>query len=82
MAPIYRFLCIKHNHMPKYPQIKIRMPSPHEENANAFVILGKVRRALKNGGVPDTEIEKFSKDATAGNYDHLIRTCGEWVTVV
>jgi hypothetical protein len=51
------------------------------EDGNAFAILGRVRRALRNAGVPKEEQDKFIKEATSGDYDHLLYTCMEWVDV-
>ena len=57
-------------------------------DGNAFAILGKVQRALKQAGVPKIDVDRFTSDAiagdydaTAGDYDHLLRTCMIWVHV-
>ncbi len=44
------------------------------EDGNAFSILARVRRALREGGREDL-IEDFTKEATSGNYMHLLATC-------
>jgi len=62
----------------KYPEIKVKLVG---EDGNAFFILGKVIKALRRGGVPMEEIDKFENEATAGDYNHLLRTCMEWVDV-
>ena len=63
---------------PRYPTIRIRLAG---EDDNAFAILGRVRRALKDAQVPAAEIEAYTTDATAGDYPHLLRTTAAWVTV-
>ena len=50
------------------------------ENGNAFVILSAVTRALKLGGRKDL-ITPFMDEATAGDYDHLLRTAMDYVIV-
>jgi hypothetical protein len=51
------------------------------ENGNAFAILGKVRREMNRAGISKAEQDKYFEEATAGNYDHLLRTTMEWVNV-
>jgi len=60
----------------KYPEIKVKLVG---EDGNAFSILGRVRKALRNGGVPQDKIEEFTKEATSGDYDHLLQTVMNWV---
>lgn len=62
----------------KYPAVKVKLTG---EDGNAFAILARVQRALRRAGVPNGEIESFVAQATRGNYDHLLRTCMEWVDV-
>ena len=50
-------------------------------DGNAFLILGKVQRALKNAGATKEDLAKFHAEATSGNYDHLLQTVAEWVEV-
>ena len=62
----------------KYPKIKVKLIG---EDGNAFAIIGRVRQALKKGGVPEEEIAKFTKQAQSGDYSNVICTCCEWVNV-
>ena len=62
--------------MPKYPDVQVRLLG---EDGNAFAILGRVRKALQKAGHGDA-VEEFTKEATAGDYDHLLRTVLEWVS--
>jgi hypothetical protein len=51
------------------------------EDGNAFSILGRVRRALKDAGAPADEVQDFWAEATSKDYTHLLNTVGEWVNV-
>jgi len=50
-------------------------------DGNAFAILGKAKRVAKEAGWDKEKIDKFLKEATAGNYDHLIQTCMRYFDV-
>jgi len=63
---------------PKYPEITVKLVG---EDGNAFSILSKVKRALRSGGVSDAEVSEFLEEATAGDYDHLLRVVMNWVNV-
>lgn len=63
---------------PKFPSIKVQLTG---EDGNAFVIIGRVRRALRGGGAgPDAE-QQFTAEAIEGDYNHVLQTCMKWVTV-
>jgi hypothetical protein len=61
-----------------YPDIEVTLSGI---DGNAFSILAAVQRGLRNGGVDQAEVERFYAEATAGDYDALLRTCMKWVTV-
>lgn len=63
--------------MPKY-NVPVQLSG---QDGNAFAILGLVQRALKQAGAPKLDIDRFTSDATSGDYDHLLRTCMIWVEV-
>ncbi len=63
---------------PIYSDIEVQLTG---EDGNAFLILGKVRKAMKRAGVPASVQEDFTNEATSGDYGHLLRTCARWVTV-
>jgi hypothetical protein len=65
--------------MPKFPHIEVKLVG---EDGNAFAILGRMMRALKQGGVDKADIDEFQKEATSGDFDRLLRTCIKWVEVV
>ena len=41
----------------------------------AFLMLNKVRRALKKAQVPDDKVQAFTREAMAGNQRVLIEAC-------
>jgi hypothetical protein len=51
------------------------------QNGNAFNLAGRVIAALREAGVPQDEIDAFWEEASSKDYDHLRRTCMEWVDV-
>jgi hypothetical protein len=63
---------------PKYPDVTVKLTG---ENGNAFVILGKVRRALREAGIAKEEIDACMREMQAGDYDHLLGTAMRWVEV-
>ena len=50
------------------------------EDGNAFFILGTVNKALKRAGLMK-EAEAFMKEATTGDYDHLLQTAMKFVEI-
>ena len=68
--------------MPKYPHIGIRMPMRDEPDGNAYVILGAAARVMREENIPSEEINRFYKEATSGNYEHLRATVALWITTV
>jgi hypothetical protein len=63
---------------PKYPDITVLLT---EDDGNAFAIMGKVKRAMKNAGVSKEDIEKYSEEATSGDYDNLLVVTMQTVNV-
>jgi hypothetical protein len=64
--------------VPKYPDITVPLTG---EDGNAYNILGKVLKALRQAGVSQAERDAFTQQATAGDYDHLLQTVMRWVQV-
>lgn len=56
---------------PKFPDVRVRLTGT---DGNAFAILGRVQRALSDAGVEPEDLAEFHREATAGDYDHLLRT--------
>ena len=63
---------------PKYPDITVLLTGM---DGNAYAILGRVNRALRQAQVPDDERQTFMQEATAGDYDALLQTVMRWVAV-
>ena len=63
---------------PLYPDVSVQLT---DTDGNAFVIIGTVVRSLRRAGVDAEERDRFTKEATAGDYDHLLQTCMKWVSV-
>jgi len=62
----------------KYPKIVVQLVGT---DGNAFAIMGKVKTALKKGGIAQDEIASFFSEAMSGDYNHLLQVCMAWVTV-
>lgn len=62
--------------MPK-TNIKVKLVG---KDGNAFSILARVCQALRRAGRADL-VEPFTKEATSGNYTHLLATAMEYVEV-
>ena len=60
---------------PKYPNITVQLTG---HDSNAFMILGLCRRATKDAGLSQQEIDAFYQEATSGDHDHLIQTAMRW----
>lgn len=50
-------------------------------DGNAFALMGRVTGTLRKAKVPESDIMAFRTAATSGDYNHLLRTCMEWVNV-
>lgn len=64
------------NLTPKYPGINVQLSGM---DGNAVAIMIAVRRALAKDHVPQHEIDQFTREASNGDYDHVIRTACAWV---
>lgn len=64
----------------KYPitNVTVRLVGT---DGNAFALLGKVRQALRRAGYDAGFIERFTKEAMAGNYDELLACIMRYVNV-
>ncbi len=49
------------------------------EDGNAFVIIGKVSKAMKMADISKEVISEFRDDAMSGDYDHVLQTCMKYV---
>lgn len=64
---------------PRYPDITVKLSSGTD--GNAMMIIGKMRNALRRGGVDDAKIAEFTAEAMDGDYDNVLVTCMRWVNV-
>jgi hypothetical protein len=51
------------------------------EDGNAFAVMGSVKNALRQAGADQEYIDKYLKEATSGDYDHLLVVSLEYVDV-
>ena len=63
---------------PKYPQVDVELVG---HNGNAFSIMGRVTLAMRRAGLSKEQIDEYRKEATAGDYDHLLQTTMRYVEV-
>lgn len=61
---------------PRFPDVHVPLVG---EDGNAFFIIGRVCKALRRGGATTQEVDEFCKEASSGNYDHLLATVQRWV---
>ncbi len=50
-------------------------------NGNAFAVLGKATAALIKAGYSPEEVKEYTKQAMAGDYNHLLVVTMEWLEV-
>jgi hypothetical protein len=63
---------------PKYPDIRVPLVG---HDGNAFAILGRCQLPMGAAGLDASVQSEFASEATAGNYDHLLRTVMQWFAV-
>jgi hypothetical protein len=61
--------------MTKHPEVNVKLVG---DDSNAFAILGRCSSAARRTGLPEEEIDTFFKEATQGDYNHLLVTCMNW----
>jgi IMP cyclohydrolase len=62
----------------KHPEVMVQLSG---QDGNGFGIVCKVKMALKRAGVSVEEQDEFFDEATSGDYDHLLQTCMQWVSI-
>jgi|TARA_B100001250_G_C19750878_1_gene767688 hypothetical protein len=63
----------------KYPDVEVQLVG---EDGNAFAIMARVQRALRQHGVSKEEINEYLNESQSGDYDNLLYTATKWVTVM
>lgn len=48
------------------------------DDGNAFAVMGKALRAARRAGWRSAELGAFKREATSGDYDHLLLTVMGW----
>jgi len=51
------------------------------EDGNAFSIMGRVKKALRRAGADKEYIDKYLKEATSEDYDHLLVVSMKYVDI-
>ena len=69
---------VEENLLAPITSVKVRLVG---EDGNAFAILGRCRAAMRKAGYPQTFIDTFVSEATAGSYDDLLATVMRYVVV-
>jgi len=63
---------------PRYPYINVHLAG---QSGNAGSIMGRVVRALRDDNVSQHEINEFRRACLSGDYNNLLNTVMEWVSV-
>jgi hypothetical protein len=50
-------------------------------DGNAFAIMAKVSRALKDAGASKEDVDQYMSESMSGDYDNLLRVATQWVEV-
>ena len=66
------------NMKPKYPNINVKLTG---EDGTAFMIIGRIRQAMRRNGVSQEEIQNFTTEAQSGDYTNVLVTAMRWVEV-
>lgn len=64
---------------PKHPHVVVSLS---EQDGNAFMVLALCQRAAKEAGVNEEVVRAFYREATEGDYEHLLQTAARWFTCV
>ena len=62
--------------LPRYPDVHVELTG---QDGNGFFIIARTTGALRRAKVPTDEIDRFTAEATSGDYDHLLQTVMTWV---
>jgi hypothetical protein len=62
----------------KYPEIEVQLTG---NDGNAFAVMGAVMRAMRKHPEAKNDIVEFQNEAMSGDYNHLLATCMQYVTV-
>ena len=51
------------------------------QDGNAFSVMGNVKQVLKHAGADQEYIDQYLKEATSGDYNHLLTVSMKYVNV-
>jgi len=51
------------------------------QDGNAFSIMGNIQRALKRAGADKEYIDKYIREATSSDYNHLLTVSMKYVNI-
>jgi hypothetical protein len=60
----------------KFPHIKVRLFAKD----NPIAILGRTIKAMRSAGVEQAEINRYTEEATSGDYNKLLAVTAQWVS--
>jgi hypothetical protein len=60
----------------KFPHIKVRLFAKD----NPTAILGRTIKAMRSAGVEQAEINRYTEEATSGDYNKLLAVTAQWVS--
>jgi predicted transglutaminase-like cysteine proteinase len=63
---------------PKYPHVHVQLSG---EDGNAFFIIGRVRRAMRDAGLSADDLATYSNEAMDGDYEHVLTVTADTVSV-
>lgn len=66
--------------MPKFDTrlVEIDLSGP---DGNALMILGRAMNALRDAGATSEQVAAYRDEATAGDYDNLLKVTYDWVNL-
>ena len=65
--------------MPKYPGIHVQLTG---HDGGVYGPLARCLATMTRAGISSLEQDRFTAEATAGDYDDLLRVSAEWLAVV
>ena len=60
-------------------EVDIALTGP---SGNAYAIMGLVSAAMKEVGATSEDVQQYTREATSGDYKHLLAVSREWVDLV
>ncbi len=65
--------------MPKFPNVEVVLIG---QNGNAFFIIARVMKAMRQASVDQKDIDTYKDEAMSDSYDHLLRVTDKTVTIL